>query len=250
MWWTPDGNRALQGVEWDLFCAGLDLSWDWVEDSMNDPDLFLFDVDAFDSLQPSQRLALLVLVGNALKDDSQPHPELTSHTEATVAVIFSNIASQVAIEIDIASENEACEDPTFTRRLVLAAYHEVAAQEAAEAQNATRETKDTRSPRTPPTVEVAEENDTEEWNPPAADSDDLDEWEFLLYCLANRILWEDGDYKMGDNFMDADPRESRARMATMDIADDYYTAIAPDPTEKELVVIRQQLRRLCERPES
>jgi hypothetical protein len=251
MWWTPDGDRALQGAEWDLFRAGLDLSWDWVEQSMDDPDLCSFEVEAFDNLQPSQRLALLALVGNALKDECQPHPELTAHTEATIAAIFSRITTEVALEIDMASENEACEEPSFMRRLVLAAHHEVVKQKATEEHTASVETKDTRSRRTPPTVEDAEEDDDDQvWSPPAADSDDLDEWEFLLDCLASQILWDGGDYKMGDNFMDADPRESRAKMAMMGIAHDYYTAIAPDPTEKELVVIRQQLRRLCGRPES
>jgi hypothetical protein len=59
-----------------------------------------------------------------------------------------------------------------------------------------------------------------------------------------------GASEMGDDFMDVDPRVGQARMARMGIADEYYTAIAPDPTEEELVAIRQQLRRLCGRPES
>jgi hypothetical protein len=120
MWWTPDGDRALQGAEWDLFRAGLDLSWDWVEQSMDDPDLFFFEVEAFDNLQPSQRLALLALVGNALKDECQPHPELTAHTEATIAAIFSRITTEVALEIDMASANEAiAPDPTEKELVVI-----------------------------------------------------------------------------------------------------------------------------------
>jgi hypothetical protein len=252
MWWTPYGERALKGAEWRLFREGLDLSWDWVEDSMDDPDLWPFDVEAFDVLQPSQRLALLAEVGNALKDESHPHPELTAHNEATIAAIFSNITTQVALEIDLASEIEDWGDPTCTRKLVLAAYLEVVEQDVAEVRNASNETEVAVSRRTPPTVEIAEDddNDDEVWSPLELDSNDLEAWEDLLDCLANRILWDDDDYEMGDEFLDVDPRVSRAKMELMRIPDDYYTAIAPDPTENELVAIRQQLRRLCGRPET
>jgi len=250
MWWTPNGERALKGAEWELFREGLDMSWDWVEESMNDPDLFPFDVEAFDRLQPVQRLALLALVGTALKDESSPHPELTAHNEATVAAIFSNITTQVAMEIDLAPEDETFDERTSTRKLVLAAYHEAAAQEAAEQQKEADETEDIRSPVMPPTTGDEEENDAQVWSPPAADSVDMEEWTFLIDYLANRILWEDGDYEMGDDFMDADPVESGLRKEMMGIADDYYTVIAPDPTDKELEAIRKQLRKLTGRKKS
>jgi hypothetical protein len=37
------------------------MSWDWVEESINDPDVFTFDVEAFDSLDPVQGPALFTL---------------------------------------------------------------------------------------------------------------------------------------------------------------------------------------------
>jgi hypothetical protein len=36
MWWTPKGERALRGVEWELFRDGLDQNWDSVEASIKD----------------------------------------------------------------------------------------------------------------------------------------------------------------------------------------------------------------------
>jgi hypothetical protein len=81
-------------------------------------------------------------------------------------------------------------------------------------------------------------------------STDLEEWTFLIDRMANRILWDDGDYEMEDDFIDDDPRLSRAKMQIMGIPDDYFTAIAPDPTDDELVEIRQQLAELCGRPGS
>jgi hypothetical protein len=251
MWWTPSGERALKGAEWELFRLGLDLSWDLVEASQLDQESDAFGVKAFDRLQPSQRLALLAQVGSALKDESLPHPELTAHTEAAVAVIFGQIAALVAMEIDLTSEEDPLDRRTSTRKLVLAAYREIEEQDAATERNAPHQPVETRSCESPMTVREDDDDDDDcLLRPPAVDSNDHAEWECLVDYLANRILWEDRDYEMGDEFMDADPGESRLKMEIMGIADDYYTAIAPDPTEVELVSIRQQLRTLCIQPES
>jgi hypothetical protein len=246
MWWTPRGERALKGAEWELFRAGLDMSWDWVEESRNDPDLFTFDVEAFDSLEPVQRLALLALVGAALRDESSPHPELTAHNEATVAAIFTNISSQVAMEIDLAPEDGTLEERTSTRRLILAAYHEAAARETAHQQKGADGTEDGRSIVSPSTSGQEAESGSEAWSPPEVDSVDMEDWTFLIDCMADRILW-DRDYEMGDDFVDADPAESGLKKELMRIASDYYTAIAPDPTDQELEAIREQLRKLTGR---
>ena len=80
-------------------------------------------------------------------------------------------------------------------------------------------------------------------------SDHVDDWEFLIDYLADRILWE-ADYEMTDVFLDADPSESEMRMGLMGIAEDYYTAITPDPTDQQLEPIRRRLRWLCGRSES
>src|SRR5437764_104580 len=48
------------------------------------------------------------------------------------------------------------------------------------------------------------------WSPPEVSSEGIEEWEFLVgECLANRILWADGDHEGGPEFMDADPAMSR-----------------------------------------
>ncbi len=67
----------------------------------------------------------------------------------------------------------------------------------------------------------------------------------MIEHVENRILWEDGDYEMGRYFLDADPAEAKAKMTMMGIDDDYYTAIAPDPTDAELAAIRRTLHKLC-----
>ena len=135
MWWTPEGERVLRGAEWELFREGLDATWDMVEQSMDDPDFFNWGVEAFDRLQPNQRLALLALVGKALKAEGEPRPKLTAHTEATVAAIFRHIADRVVFEIEMAAEPEPAEDAMFWRRLVLEAYREAEDQDSSEEQD-------------------------------------------------------------------------------------------------------------------
>jgi hypothetical protein len=167
MWSTPLGERVLGGAEWELFRGGLSMVRDLVEEakSSDDPEIGSVGVEAFDLLQPNQKLALLTLVGKALKDEGEPMPELTAHTEATVA---------------------------------------------------------------------------------AVSSEDVDEWEFLVgECLANRILGADGDHEGGPGFMDADPAVSRYCRDELGIAEDYYTAISPDPTDEQLDSVRRTLREVC-----
>jgi hypothetical protein len=250
MWWTPEGERVLRGAEWELFREGLDVTWDMVEECMNDPDLFVSGVEAFDRLQPNQKLALLALVGNALKEEGEPRPKLTAHTEVTVAAIFRHIADQVAFEIDMSAEPEPVEDPTYWRRFVLAACRDAEERDRTEEQDQSWPSgAQMQAGETDSRGGEEREDPSETWLPPAVDSADFDDWEFLVDGLANRILWEDGDYEMGDAFMDAAPSESRARMHVMGIADDYYTAIAPDPTDEELEHIRRLLRSVTGRPD-
>jgi hypothetical protein len=249
MWWTPRGERVLRGAEWDLFREGLDGIWGLVEQSMDDPELFSSGVEAFDRLQPNQKLALLALVGNALKDEAEPRPELTAHTEATVAAIFHHIVDQVVLEIEMVAELGVYEEATLWRQLVLAAYREAEEGDGIEEQIESRSRGDSLR-GFPSTDGDREDADNDElWVPPSVGSDHVDDWEFLIDCLANRILWE-GDYEMSGVFLDADPTESGMQMDLMGIAEDYYTAIAPDPTDQQLELIRRRLRWLCGRPES
>jgi hypothetical protein len=257
MWWTPRGERVLRGAEWELFREGLGALWDWVEESSGDRDIFDSGTEAFDRLQMGQKLGLLALVGRALSDEGVPRPDLTVNTEATVAAIFHQIAREVAMEIDLSGDPgwvtslDSPEELTHWRRLVLAAHGEAELQDEAEAL-AESEGECGHEPDDSPDDEddLSEDEDEpdEPWSPPDATSEDADEWESLVDCLANRILWEDGDYEAGDDFLDADPAEGRVMMAMLGIVDDYYTDIAPDPTDEQLGPIRRTLRSLCGRP--
>ena len=66
---------------------------------------------------------------------------------------------------------------------------------------------------------------------PTVDSDDTEEWDFLIQSLADRIIW-DHDYQM-TAIQDAAPEQSEYARTVMGIAEDYFTWIPPDLKESE-----------------
>lgn len=233
MWRTSLGERALRGPEWDLFREGLSSLWDLVEDSTDDgdgDDLFDVGVRSFDRLRKTRKRALPALVGAALDDESAPCPEPTGHSEATVAAVFRRIRDEVRLEVDAVAEGECWnDDPESWRRLVRSAVDAAALEDEAREDDG-------------PAAEV-------EAHPPDVSSTDLEDWEAIVDHLANRVLWDDGDFEMEDEFLDADPDLRRELMRSLRIADDYFTAVAPDPRESETERITAALMILCGRLE-
>ena len=68
---------------------------------------------------------------------------------------------------------------------------------------------------------------------PSPDCKDLEEWDLLIQCLADGVLWDD-DWKDTEDFLDADPETSRAMKKLLRIDEDYYVDIPPDPSDEEL----------------
>src|SRR5262249_48822653 len=123
--------------EWELFRDGLSMVQDLVEESKSsdDPEIGFVGVEAFDQLQPNQKLALLALVGKALKAEGEPMPELTAHTEATVAAVYSHIFAMIVMEMESPPESQdnggdplGVTDAFAWRRMALAAYLEADGQ--------------------------------------------------------------------------------------------------------------------------
>jgi hypothetical protein len=134
--------------------------------------------------------------------------------------VFGHLRNELSMEIDLEDEirreePESADQATELRRLIIAAC---------------REWKEYRR-----------------YKFPAESSKDAEKWDYLLEDLANRILWEDGDYAMAAEFIDEEPEEFRAKMAMMGIDPDYFVDIAPDPTDEELETIRRQSRGLAGR---
>ncbi len=203
MWWTPDGERILQGAEATLFREALGTLVDMIRD--DDEGMWQFDAPPFDDLQPNQKLTVLAQIGTALLREDQP--KLTAVLEAAVEAVYETIRVMVAIEIDEPVENR--ESPSW-RELVLAACRERGIEELLDAQ-----------------------------------SEDLDEWDVFVSCLADGVLWDE-DWKDNESLLDADPKASQAVKKLMGIDEDYYITVPPDPTEEEMEGVWATLRRLTQ----
>ena len=92
-----------------------------------------------------------------------------------------------------------------------------------------------------------EDPDLEPPSLPTPESDDVDAWDDLLEELMDRVLWGDRDFEEEEIFLDKDPRESQQMKRFMGIDGDYFSAIAPEPTDQQLTMIRKTLRQLCDR---
>jgi hypothetical protein len=215
MWWTSAGERVLHGAEWELVREGLTQVWDFVEDEFRHDTPSVSGVAVFDDLLPSQKLAMLALVGEALREERIPCPELTAHVEATIAVIFDNIRTSIETEIGLEGDGAEQEVQFFWRRLVMRACREV--------------------------------DETWEEPLPVATCTDIEEWGILVDCLADRILW-DYDFDMARDFLDKHPDEARIQKEEMGIPRDYFSRIAPDPTDEQLIGIRRKLREITAVP--
>src|SRR5262249_4818803 len=122
MWRTSLGERVLRGSEGELFRASLAEVCDLVEDSFEEEELFTSGIEAFDTLQPGQKLAMLCIVGRALLDERISCPELTAVSEGTVAAVFEQARQAVELEVGVA--DDIAEQHCFWRQLICAAYRE------------------------------------------------------------------------------------------------------------------------------
>lgn len=216
MWRTPDGERVLEGPEANLVRNAIaDLAY-WVEEEGHGlDDAASVGVTLFDALIWQQKLAMLAEVGAALFDPAVPSPKHSAINEATIAAIYATIRQHVENEIE-SSEPDDPDGPLLVwRELVHACL-----------------------------------DDGQPWPPgvrlPAAACDDLDEWDWMLDAIEDRVLWDD-DYEPLDDVMDGDPETAKYIKETLGIAPDYYTAVAPDPTESDLVRIRDTIKRVTGR---
>jgi hypothetical protein len=134
-------------------------------------------------------------------------PRLNAVLEAAVGAVYETVRVMVEIEIDEPVENR--ESPSW-RELVLAACRERGIEELLDAK-----------------------------------SEDLDEWDVLVSCLADGVLWDE-DWKDNESLLDADPKASQAVKKLMGIDEAYYVAVPPDPTEKEMGGVWATLRGLTQ----
>lgn len=203
MWHTSKGDRALAGVEAQLFKIGARFLVDYIRGCDHVGEKSLAGVDAFDRLNNHQKIAMIRNVAEALLAPKRPPPELNALNEATVHAIYQNLLTWV--------EGASCGGGRSSLRTLV--------------------------------LEVARLSDDGEMDYTSPSCVGADEWPLLMDMCEDRILW-DRDFDIEADIIDAPPENSRQRKELLDIADDYFTAVAPDPTADEHRVNIKRLEKL------
>jgi hypothetical protein len=154
-----------------------------------------FGVPAFDQLQRGQKLFALYRAGRALLRPDEPPPEKTAFLDAAVAAVYQHVLDMVIQEID---QPDLARHPESWRQHVVRAARE--------------------SQATDPV--------------PNETSRDKAEWELVVDCLVDNVLW-DRDFELQVH-LDADPDKSRDVKKKMGITEGYYSAVAHDPPDHQL----------------
>ena len=79
---------------------------------------------------------------------------------------------------------------------------------------------------------------------PNPSSADADEWAFCVDCLHDAILW-DSDYLIEDTFMGLPPEDAKSLKQDMDVADEYFLSVAPEPKADQVAALLADLETLC-----
>jgi len=214
MWHTPNGTRALKGNEAALIRASIRHLWDMLEEEAeNLADHWEFGIPLFDNSSWRQQLVMLAEVGEALLRDDIPPPELTANNEATVGALYQNVSQCVKIEIDADDPEINTGARTYWRQLI---------------RNAEEEADKPQPPR------------GTDGPLPTEFCTDTEEWDIMIEAIQASVLWDD-DWLGEDLFLDVDPETNQLRKERLGVSDDYYTAIPPDPTEREVGAARVRL---------
>ena len=209
VWRTSRGNRTLKGAEAALVRLAMANLKDRVLEERE------FPIRAFNDLtQPAKWAVMLEVARGLLSEEFEP-VELTAINEAAVACMFNVVVELAQIE---AEGNRLFPDEPEefgVRHAIVQAVRRVLEEDGADLDHL-----------------------------PDIDCEDDSEWERMVECLADAVLW-DNDYQLGDVLLDEDPVEANAGKELFGIDEDYFTAIAPDPSDQEVELIIAELQDLC-----
>jgi hypothetical protein len=188
---------VLQGAERQLFVESLGTLVDMVT-----VDEFSTGIQLLDDLTRNQKIATYHTVARALLVEDEPPPELTAVVEGAVASVYQQVRDMISLELDVADLDDADfdfgelpEGPSWRERAI-AAGREVGIEEL-----------------------------------PEPDDTDFDEWDLLIGCLEDQLLWDE-DWEMVDH-LDASPEVARRVKNELGILYDYFVAVPNDPSDTE-----------------
>lgn len=225
MWRTSHGDRVLLDEERSIFLEAVGYLRDMITVAAEIQDPFQVGVSAFDSLQPTQQLVALHTVAKALVEVNTEPPPLSATLEAAIYATYRSLASLVEMEIDSTTQTSGQYE---IREGILAALKAPVVTE--EGQNDFNDFKISDDADVLPTPQTTE----------------MDEWDFAIEMLADRILW-DRDFELDDLLADKDPNETTEIKEFLGIDEDYFAIAAPDVLSDEFRKIDNELIALRKR---
>lgn len=224
-WHTPSGDRHLVGEEAELVRDSIATMVEELASCREtDDEPWKYGIMLFDELSWQQQLAVLDLLANNLLQETSTTVELVGVIEAAVAAVYQNILQQIELEIEL-DEVSPAEFRFRWRQATLDAYRENEDFEVVQDEM------------------IAQLDDGESVFDLDVTCTELDEWRWLVECLADRVLW-DRDFEMVNEMIDAPPERAAAMRAALGITPGYYTAIAPDPSGDQIDALFQSLQQL------
>ncbi|MDR2117109.1 MAG: hypothetical protein LBP87_12085 [Planctomycetaceae bacterium] len=238
MWRASTGTTTFSGAYALMLARGIQELADRLQEVIDfeeEDDEFRVGHRAFDCLTFEQKIWTLHKVAHGLLDKKTPACELTAFLEATVACIFRALEDSVMIEIDTANEldeSEECLDDNsydrfFWRKTILNAYQSRMEEDSASDDNKNDE----------------DEEDDEEIERVTVECENEDEWNFVIECLENDILW-DGDYDL-EEFDDMAPDNASLLKQLFRIDDAYFSSIPEDPSRSAALDLLKATNKLC-----
>jgi len=218
MWATSTGDRTLVADEAQLFLNSVGYLHDMITSAVDLGEAYSTDVAMFNTLQPTQQMAMLHEVAHGLLDPETPIVKLTAVREATVYAIYRQLNSLLEIEFEMSQMNR----PDFYHR-------ETMIRACQQTCSLPSEWSDGFEPELAPGHE-----------PPDLQSVDLNKWKNTVEFLADQVLW-DRDFELEAVFADHDPQKVKAIKQFMGINNDYFAVAAPDANSQEYMKLHREL---------
>ncbi len=218
MWDTSQGIRTLEGAEAYLVRELVHFLHDQILVGIEIGEPHISNVSVFDSLQPTQQLAMLHTVAEGLLDSSKAPPKLTATCEGTIYAIFRELEALIEAEVDF--EAQFARPDHRLRKLARNAWIGGCQQSSA--------------------GDVLASAELSGYTIPDINCTDMEQWADLVESIADHILW-DRDFEFEKLVGDASPDQAEVIKQQLGINDDYFSTVANDIREIDVERISAQI---------
>lgn len=221
VWETSQGIRTLHGAEAYLVRELVHYLHDQILVGIEIDEPHFTNVSVFDSLQPTQQLAMLHTVAEGLLNSNTAPPKLTATCEGTIYAIFRELETLIEAEVD------------FEQQLTLSDHRLRALARNAWIGGCEPSSEDNVLGNAELTGHAI----------PDLDCTDMELWADFVESIADHILW-DRDFEFEKLVGDASPDQAELLKRQLGINDDYFSTVASDIREIDVERVSAQIRLL------